>query len=365
MLTADCIPPACIVSAKHTSTGAAFDLDPFRARYMKGSAVYAREFVAGAAVHPLFASSVTSPRHPNSCDRCELQPTIAQLEALTSVPFCGVARLRPGQPWFTPDPKRAWRHSCPLRLLALLRGKTLALKSALPAGTTMGVGAEYNKPKRGTWSELPIGRASAQANKYQPCLKPALQPTSTHAVHGLNTPLGHERHYTWKAEGRRSEASSPPRREDRDSLASNRTGTDSIEAEKVPTASEAPRPSAFKKRPRPTTAPGLGLREEAQSLHTTWRPTKSLLYATAFLRGRAAVTGQGRFCRQYSPKGQGLACMTPTHPPYQVDKMRNRSTWPQRGTGSRARRFPHARSSELVKTKAAHKFPGIAWLRPK
>ena len=37
VLTADCIPPACIVSAKHTSTGAAFDLDPFRARYMKGS----------------------------------------------------------------------------------------------------------------------------------------------------------------------------------------------------------------------------------------------------------------------------------------------------------------------------------------
>ena len=91
----------------------------------------------------------------------------------------------------------------------------------------------------------------------------ALQPPSTQAAYGLKTdmqrgtPLGHERHYAWKAEGRRSEASSPPHREDRDRLASNHTDTDSIEAEKVPTASEATRQSASKKRPRPTTAPGL------------------------------------------------------------------------------------------------------------
>ena len=199
--------------------------------------MHAREFAARAAVHPLFASSVTSPRNPNSCDRCELQQTIAQLEALTSIPFCGVACLHPGQPRFTPDLKREWRPSCPLSLLALLRGKTLALKSALPAGTTMGQGTEDNEPRRGTRSALPLGRASAQANMYQPCLRPALQPTSTHAVHGLKTDmqrgnLGHERHYTWKAEGRRSEASSPPHREDRDSLASNRADTDSTEAEK-------------------------------------------------------------------------------------------------------------------------------------
>ena len=155
VLTADCIPPACIVSAKHTSTGAAFDLDPFRARYMKGSVMHAREFAARAAVHPLFASSVTSPRNPNSCDRCELEQTIAQLEALTSIPFCGVARLHPGQPRFTPDLKREWRPSCPLSLLALLRGKTLALKSALPAGTTMGQGTEDNEPRQGTRSARP------------------------------------------------------------------------------------------------------------------------------------------------------------------------------------------------------------------
>ena len=117
---------------------------------------------------------------------------------------------------------------------------------------------------------------------YQPCLRPALQPASTHAVHGLKTdmqrgtPLGHERHYTWKAEGRRSEASSPPHREDRDSLASNRTDTDSTEAEKAPAASEAPRPSVSKKRPRPTTAPGLratrGGAEPAHNVETYQEP---------------------------------------------------------------------------------------------
>ena len=36
--TADCIPPSCIVRATCTSTGAAFDLNQFRAKYMRGCA---------------------------------------------------------------------------------------------------------------------------------------------------------------------------------------------------------------------------------------------------------------------------------------------------------------------------------------
>ena len=83
------------------------------------------------------------------------------------------------------------------------------------------------------------------------------------AVSGLKTtmqrgtPLGSERHYSWRADGWRSEASSPPQRESTGRPNFDATGTGSTAEEEKPAASAEAQNRAPKKRPRPTTAPGL------------------------------------------------------------------------------------------------------------
>ena len=87
VLTADCIPPSCIVRATCTSTGAVFDLNQFRAKYMRGCAEPTWGLSARAALHLMITLSATRTRLLiSSCGRCLLQPTFAQPGALISRP---------------------------------------------------------------------------------------------------------------------------------------------------------------------------------------------------------------------------------------------------------------------------------------
>ena len=57
VVTADCIPPSCIVRATCTSTGAVFDLNQFRAKYMRGCAEPTWGPSARAALHLMITLS--------------------------------------------------------------------------------------------------------------------------------------------------------------------------------------------------------------------------------------------------------------------------------------------------------------------
>ena len=71
VLTADCIPPACIVSAKHTSTGAAFDLDVPGEVYEGGSLQPERPYIhCSRRLSP--APETLTPATGVSCNRRSL-----------------------------------------------------------------------------------------------------------------------------------------------------------------------------------------------------------------------------------------------------------------------------------------------------
>ena len=134
VLTADCIPPSCIVRATCTSTGAAFDLNQFRAKYMRGCAESTWGLSARAALCLMITLSAAHTRLLiSSCGRCLLQPTFAQPGALISRPSYRDESRCSGHLMLTPDMSghQEGQSTQP-------RGKEQVSKSVLPTGTSRG-----------------------------------------------------------------------------------------------------------------------------------------------------------------------------------------------------------------------------------
>ena len=109
----------------------------------------------------------------------------------------------------------------------------------------------------------PSYRDESRCSGHQQDSLPTVLPAPSKAVSGLKTtmqrgtPLGSERHYSWQADGWRSEASSPPQRESAGRPNFDAAGTADSAGEEKPAASAEAQNRAPKKRPRLTTAPGL------------------------------------------------------------------------------------------------------------
>ena len=134
VLTADCIPPSCIVCATCASTGAVFDLNQFRAKCMRGCAEPTWGPSARAALHLMITLSATRTRLLiSSCGRCLLQPTFAQPGALISRPsYRGESRCS-GHLMCPHDPRHERRPPYQEGQSAQSRGKEQGSKNVLLA----------------------------------------------------------------------------------------------------------------------------------------------------------------------------------------------------------------------------------------
>ena len=102
VLTADCIPPSCIVRATCTSTGAAFDLSQYRAKYMWGCTASAKLLHVRTLLQIMLTLHATSSHLLlSTCCRCFLPSTFAQPEALFSQPTCCNEQIFSGQSTLT------------------------------------------------------------------------------------------------------------------------------------------------------------------------------------------------------------------------------------------------------------------------
>ena len=230
VLTADCIPPSCIVRATCTGAGAAFDLNQYRAKYMWGYTASAKFFHVRTVLQFMLTLYATSTHLLlSTCCRCFLQSTFAQPGALFSRPTCCNEPNFSGQSTLTRHTGLVRRPSCQVGQSPHLRSKEQAFKTALPTGT--GFGSLINEQTWGAWSVMPHCRYKSRAsvslrNPRQTALLsllPAIPGLKTTMQRG--TPIGKERHYTWRANARRSEESSPSRTTSTDRSTGGGTGT--------------------------------------------------------------------------------------------------------------------------------------------
>ena len=184
VLTADCIPPPCIVRATCASTGAAYDLSQFRAAYMVVCAASSLPTVVGLGFSHSAPWSVTGARFAlSSYCRCSLRST--------SEPPC--------------HPRQASSRHLGARVRQASTSCCLVDKAAAPIPLTAvsGWGA---RPLRTLCHTLDLLAA------YRLPLVSAVHLLLTQSFSRLRlamqrgTPLGHERRYSWKATAGRSEA---------------------------------------------------------------------------------------------------------------------------------------------------------------
>ena len=196
-----------------TSTGAAFDLNQFRAKYMRGHAASARFLPVRVALQLMFTLHATSTRFLlSSCGRGFSQSTFAQSGALLSRPTWGNTSTCSGQLSLTRRPRQVRWCKHPAGQSSQLRSKEQASRTTLPTGTALGTLATAHT--WGAWSVMPNCMSQTRAlMSQQDSLQTALLSPSQ-AIPELKTtmqrgtPIGRERHYSWRADERRSEASS-------------------------------------------------------------------------------------------------------------------------------------------------------------
>ena len=163
VLTADCIPPSCIVRATCTSTGAAFDLSQYRAKYMWGCTTSAK------LLHVRTLLQITLTLHATSshlllstCCRCFLPSTFAQPDALFSQPICCNEQIFSGQSTLTRHIVLERWHFGQVGQSPLVRSKEQTGKTALPTG--VGFGSLINERTWGARSVWPHCRYQSRAS---------------------------------------------------------------------------------------------------------------------------------------------------------------------------------------------------------
>ena len=262
VLTADCIPPSCIVRATCTSTGAAFDLSQYRAKYMWGCTASAKLFHVRTLLQIMLTLRATSSHLLlSNCCRCFLPSTFAQPEALFSQPTCCNEQIFSGQSTLTRHTGLERWHFCQVGQSPLVRSKEQAFKTALPTGA--GFGSLINERTWGARSVLPHCRYKSRASVslHYPrqtallSLLPAIPRLKTTMQRG--TPIGRERHYTWRTNARRSEASSPSKMTSTDRSTGGGPSTGPAAGSQESAASAEAPSKAPSKRPRPSSAPAL------------------------------------------------------------------------------------------------------------